>query len=289
MERIKIILINLFILLFYKRPKIMSADETVEKIIKNQASISRFGDGELDMMNLEKKVSLKFQKWDKRLQIRLIEVMKSKDERLIIGLPHAFDMKILCRMKKDSWEWWLKHLLLNLNQWYCVIDRKRVYGNASFTRCYIAFKDNKNCGMYFEKVKRIWQNRNIVIVEGEKSRVGVDNTLFNNTNSIKRILCPSIDAFSSYEKIKEQCMKQSKGTLFLIALGPTATVLAYDLHRLGYQAVDIGHIDIEYEWFLRKAKQKIPIKGRYVNEVEDKFEEITESDEYKKQVIARIE
>lgn len=30
--------------------------------------------------------------------------------------------------------------------------------------------------------------------------------------------------------------------MFLIAAGPTATILAYDLTLLGYQAVDIGHL-----------------------------------------------
>ena len=55
-------------------------------------------------------------------------------------------------------------------------------------------------------------------------------------------------------------MKKNK--LILIALGPTATVLSYDLNKLGYQAIDIGHADIEYEWYLRKAKKKIPIKNK---------------------------
>lgn len=267
----------------------MSAEETVDAILSNQLSISRFGDGELDMMARDRQISLRFQKWDATLQNRLTEIIKSRDDSIIIGLPHVFDGKTLYQMKKENREWWLKHLLLNLKQWYRMIDRKRVYGNASFTRCYIAFKDTTNCEMYFGKVKKIWQNRNIVIVEGEKSRVGVDNALFDNAGSVGRILCPSIDAFSKYGKIKEQCVKLPKDTLFLIALGPTATVLAYDLHKSGYQAVDIGHIDIEYEWFLRKADRKIPIKGRYVNEVEEKFEEIAENAEYKKQIIARID
>ena len=39
-----------------------------------------------------------------------------------------------------------------------------------------------------------------------------------------------------------------KSVLFLVALGPTATVLAYDLSKIGYQAIDIGHIDISFVW-----------------------------------------
>lgn len=48
----------------------------------------------------------------------------------------------------------------------------------------------------------------------------------------------------------------NKAKLVLIALGHTATVLAYDLAEVGYQAIDIGHIDIEYEWFLMRAPKK---------------------------------
>ena len=54
--------------------------------------------------------------------------------------------------------------------------------------------------------------------------------------------------------------------MILLALGPTSTVLTYDLYKLGYQVIDVGHIDIEYEWFLRKAKKRIQIDNKYVNE-----------------------
>ena len=54
----------------------------------------------------------------------------------------------------------------------------------------------------------------------------------------------------------------------MAALGPTATILAYDLAKDNYWTIDIGHIDIEYIWFLKKATEKIAIEGRHVNEAE---------------------
>ena len=60
-----------------------------------------------------------------------------------------------------------------------------------------------------------------------------------NINIIDKILC-----------------RESTDSIILIALGPTATVLAYDLSKRGYQAIDVGHIDIEYEWFLNNASKK---------------------------------
>ena len=61
-------------------------------------------------------------------------------------------------------------------------------------------------------------------------------------------------------------MSSETCNLVLIALGPTATVLAYDLSNLGYQAIDIGHTDIQYELFLRNATDMIQIPYKYVNE-----------------------
>lgn len=58
----------------------------------------------------------------------------------------------------------------------------------------------------------------------------------------------------------------STDKLILLSYGPTATILAYDLSKLGYQAIDIGHLDIEYEWFKQRATENIAIKGKFTNE-----------------------
>ena len=123
--------------------------------------------------------------------------------------------------------------------------------------------------------------------------VSVGNDLLADAASIKRILCPAENAFSSYDDIYTTALETiPKGDLVLIALGPTATVLAYDLFLAGYQAVDIGHIDISYEWFLRGVSgpdERIPIPGKYVNEaaggnvVEDSADE-----EYLSQIVASV-
>jgi len=82
-------------------------------------------------------------------------------------------------------------------------------------------------------------------------------------------------------------------------LGPTATILAYDLYKEGYQVVDIGHVDIEYEWYLRKATEKIKISGKYMgesgvmNQKEDEKEQRLnikdiKDEKYKNQIIAKL-
>ncbi len=96
--------------------------------------------------------------------------------------------------------------------------------------------------------------------------MGVDNDLLNNARAIRRILCPAENAFEKYEKIFDEARKVDQDVLVLIALGPAATVLSYDLFKAGFRALDVGHLDIEYEWFLRKATGKNAVYGKYVVE-----------------------
>ena len=81
-----------------------------------------------------------------------------------------------------------------------------------------------------------------------------------------------------------------KNVIVLSALGPTATVLAYDLTNSGIQTIDIGHLDVEYVWYKMQAKSKVSIPGKYVNESSDKFVEIDSKylETYKKEIIGVI-
>ena len=75
-------------------------------------------------------------------------------------------------------------------------------------------------------------------------------------------------------------------------MGPTATVLSYDLSLVGIQAIDIGHIDIEYMWFLNGAKTKTPVQGKFVNEARSNIDEVIDSDlnkKYQSEIIFTIE
>ena len=78
--------------------------------------------------------------------------------------------------------------------------------------------------------------------------------------------------------------------MILLALGPTATILAYDLSVMGYQAIDIGHIDVEYEWFKLGTREKIPLKGKYVNEAGELGKQVLDvtDENYNNQIICYV-
>lgn len=289
MFRQYLILKDKIVAFLFKSPNILDMNQTIKEIIDRRASVSRFGDGEFELI---RKKSIPFQDNDFLLSRRLCEVLKSNNDNLLIGLPKAFEKKDLEKRIESTqkiWEYCLSRNRLNI---YKHINRKNLYIDANFTRPYITFKNKNHCKSYFEDTKKIWENRDILFVEGEYSRLGVGNDLFNNSKSIKRILAPVKNAFSRYDKILNETIKYDKSNLILIALGPTATVLAYDLSKLGYQAIDIGHIDIEYEWFLKNAKEKIAIKNKYTNEVSDgkniETMKLMKDIKYEKQIVSKI-
>lgn len=248
---------------FHKPPLVESVDNTIEYIIKNKCSVSRYGDGEIKIVNGR---DISFQKADKLAVSMLREVLSSDVEGHIVCLADIFGDR--SRYLEKYTDYWKGHLDRYRKVWYKYIIKGKTYYNASFTRQYISLNDKSESQRIFERIIKIWDGRDIVIIEGEMTGLGVGNYLFSNTKSVKRILCPAKNAFDKYYEIINALKEVAtdSNTLVLIALGPCATALAYDIHKEGYQAVDIGHVDIEYEWFRRKSKEKIAIEGKFVNE-----------------------
>lgn len=256
---------NFWYIIFSKKQKVVphvaSIDETIRKITEEQCSVSRFGDGEI-LLTISK--SIGFQKGNPDLAKRLIEILQSKNDKHLICISDTFSE--LNRYTRSARRFWRTHFYLYGHLWDKYLLPERTYYNTFVTRPYMDYASKEKSEIWFLEMKKIWDNRDIVFIEGEKSRLGVGNDLFNNARSIRRILCPARNAFNSYDKIINEALKIEKGVLFLIALGPTATVLAYDLFKSGYQAIDAGHVDIEYEWFRMNAKRKVEVPSKFVNE-----------------------
>ena len=266
---------------------IATPEETIDKIIKDKVSITRFGDGEFDMIY---GIGMNYQKYDADLAKRLEEIIISQDDGIIIGIPNVVNLEYCDKYTGFATEFWPKWINKYKFKLVRLLKRNRKYYSAQITRFYLDYKDKSNVAEYVKKMKKIWDKKDVVIIEGEQSRLGIGNDLFDNMKSIQRIICPSENAFEIYDKIYNEALKIDKNKLVLLALGPTATVLAYDLFKAGYQAIDIGHVDIEYEWFLRKATKKIKIESKYVTEVKEGRENIQEvkDEKYKNEIVAII-
>ncbi|MCL9667434.1 GT-D fold domain-containing glycosyltransferase [Rosenbergiella epipactidis] len=262
----------------------------MDLLIKNEKiSICRYGDGELDLLLFQKKIN--FQKSNENLSLRLKQILfdVSNDNHCLVCLPDSF--RSIKNMRPSSRFYWYKYLSYNFLHINKILNENYVYGNASITRPYYDYKNNIKANEIFNKFQAIIKSKNILIIEGCGTRLGVGNDLLLVASSIKRITTVNKDAFSLYEKIYQEAVLHSAGVdLVLISLGPTATVLAYDLSRRGIRSIDTGHIDIEYEWMLKGADKKINIEGKNVNESGVEFEEGLESasQDYFDQIILHI-
>ena len=251
--------------IIYPMPKIATIEETVEKIVKDRCSVSRYGDGELNLMV---GTSIGFQQNDNRLAEKMKTILKVDDENFLVCLPDSIHGN--SGENKETRAWWNRFMRAHRKDWWELLKQEKKYYNTCITRFYLRYKDKSKTASRVNALKQIWQDRDIVFIEGYQSRLGVGNDLFDNAKSIKRILCPAQGAFSVYDEIIAETEKHiDKSALILIALGPTATAMAYDLYKMGYQAIDIGHIDIEYEWFRMGATSKVSVKGKYTNEATD--------------------
>ena len=225
-----------------------SVDETLNELLSNNKSITRFEDGEFKIIFGR---GTRFQKPNEKLKDKLLLALNSNIPNLLIGIVPLY------KNKNPFWVRFLNRYKFALGK---IINKNRIYYDSRVTRFYHC-KANKRIHNYIIKFKKIWNNRDILTIEGEKTRLGYGNDLFDNSKSIKRIICPIKNAFNAYDKIFNYITNVDidKDTLILISLGQTATALIYDIIKFGLknQVIDFGHFDIYYEFYLRNATKKI--------------------------------
>ena len=271
----------------FKGLNIIQKEKTLDEIIYNHKSLARFGDGEYRIIFGNNAF---FQRYNETLAKRLYKVLNSDEKNLLIGINIPWREKDLEERTIASQRMWTNFFTKYKLKISKIINKNKKYYSSTISRFYSTFKDKSNILKFIQKIKKIWDKRDILIIEGEKTRFGIGNDLLNNSKSITRILCPISDAFNLYDKILKTALKFDKNILILIALGPTASVLAYDLYKFNYQVVDIGHVDIQYEFYLRKVNNSIRIPYKYVSEARNGTINITNVTDinYYKQIAYKI-
>lgn len=242
--------------------KVLNIKETLDYIIEHQSSVARFGDGELDLIMGR---NIPYQKYDKRLAQRLKTILYTPSSaKFVVCLSDVFHN--LDRYTDYAQQFW-KNKLPEYSEILEKLGKKsNWFGSTFISRPYIDMKDKSNSANSFNLLKQLWDDRDVLIVEGKLSRSGVGNDLFDNARSIKRIIAPAKDAYDRYDELLWLTKYHAENRLILLMLGPTAKVMAYDLANDGYQALDIGHIDSEYEWFKMGATSKVDLPNKHTAE-----------------------
>lgn len=249
----------------FQNLKIMDSFESIQYIIDHRCSISRYGDGELSFFWGVKEG---YQEVNDKLVSSLKHVLQATDApNHIVGIPYYLkNVDGTVKLTRTFWGDFIRKFGKSLRP---LLSVDRTYIDTQISRFYKEYHDRNRSTKQLQMLKRIWDGRDVVIVEGNQSRTGVGNDLYDNAKSLQRILGYSTNGFSHYEKMLHAItshIKPEEGKLIILSYGPTATILAYDLAKFGYQAVDIGHLDIEYEWYQRGDMDGGVVKGKYTNE-----------------------
>lgn len=215
--------------------------ETLLVLRERRASIARYGDGELEIMIGR---GIYFQEYDPKLAKRLRAILGLAAPRFLVGIPNFEALQIKSRDRQERWRRYrilFSHLL----------TRDMEYHSAFVSRpsSILGLESEE----YFEEFRALWAGRDVVLVHNSAAVAG--HVLFREARSVAHIPCPAQNAFREYGAIYERAISflGTPDVLFLIAAGPTAGVLAWDLAERGAQALDIGHLTNAYDQFLRAS------------------------------------
>ena len=264
--------------------RILTIDETIQFMQNRGHSIVRFGDGEFMLMNGESINS--YQECDANLKNRLIEIFNSEEDNLLVCLPEP--IVGIDQYRHRSKVHWTYRLLTDAPMYAKLVAKGKVYGNSFVSRPYMIYRDKKKSGKWFNEIRNLFRDKDIVIIEGEYSRTGVGNDLFAEAKSVKRILCPSQNAYIKYNSILDEALKIDHNALIIVAIGPTGKVLTNDMVKHGYWVYDMGHIDSEYEWYKSKARNKTKVSNKHTADTKDEIIGECNDKAYIDSIIAKI-
>lgn len=218
-------------------PQVLNEDITMRTVLEQKASLARFGDGEL---RLCLGINIPNQTADPVLaeKLRHVLVHTCAEKGFCVGIPDLMpgtqkyeDFPYLHRvfMKKD------------FEPLYRSCPAEGPYYSSFVSRNDLVHRGKQ----YWDQFPAIHEGRHVVLVSGANRL----NGYLSNASAVTVVKCPVRNAFGEYARILAECTEVGRklreegrdDLVFILILGPTATVLAYDLHQLGYQAVDVGH------------------------------------------------
>lgn len=229
------------------KPHIVNMEETMKTLVNTEKSLIRMGDGELILAAGGRNIV--FQHADERLKERLIEILESDDEHIMIALSTWFWYKIL--PIKRGWDWSLSEYPAAR----VVADEHLVPGKTYYDAeiSLIYGLTGKNTQAWYEQWRRIWQDKEIAVICGDRVFDKLIYNVFDNAAHIEYLYVPTRNAFDEYDDILDAASKININKIICIMAGPTAKVLAFDLCRhYGFRCLDVGHLAKDYDCWKRQ-------------------------------------
>lgn len=203
-------------------PNVLSIPDTI-KLLQGGASLARLGDGEFNLALGKKKIC--YQDNSPELKKRMQEILSSPNGKCLVGIP-----------PRPTTVGFFREYFTRYPRVLSMMRLRDTYANANISRN----SDFLVTGI--PEYRKIWEGRTVVFIYSSAGRFEITPEIFSNIKKHYHIDIGPRNAFEEYDRIMTAAKKYPRDYLFLIACGPAATVFAYDLAALGYQAIDIGHL-----------------------------------------------
>ncbi len=219
--------------------RVIGERETLQTIRDRRASIARNGDGELEIMIGR---GIYFQEYHPELARRLRAILRAATPQFLVGIPN-FDAHHLTReSKRASWERYRR-------MFSYLIDPACEYHSTAVSRPgSVVGLDHAE---HYCNFASLWSGRDVVLVHHTDVTA---HPIFREARSVRHVPCRGEHAFREYPALLEKtaALANIPDVIFVIAAGPTAGVLAWDLAARGAQALDVGHLTSAYDEFVQK-------------------------------------
>lgn len=225
---------------------VLNPKETVQILEQKAVSLIRYGEGEISLIRGE---GIPFQSYDEKLAGRLKELLRTQEEGLCIGIPYYFlhPVKNLTpyAMQRALAVAVQRSVLLrgcNRNTQYldaCVMNAYQTYAKYDFKS-------------HYNQMQALLSGRDVTVVCGEEILDRLQYKALDVCKSAVYVYGPAMNAYSEYDALLDKVLKTDKNRLVLVAMGPTAKALVYDLYKAGYQAWDMGHYFKDYDAYMRR-------------------------------------
>ena len=241
------------------KPEILDDADTIDRLLTSPKSFVRFGDGELEILLGH---SIPFQKWEERLAKILKEALASDGEHCLIGLPDYYHLDT--NVGETALYWFLSVAPRYRDLIGKLANHDHAYISTNFTIPYINQKnvDREAMDTRYEKIQNLFLGRDVVIFAGDRVFGKLSYNVFERARSVKKVICPSQNAFACYDQILAMARQFPMETTLCFILGPTATAAAFDLSKEGRIAWDVGHLAKDYDAY----RKSVPRTNESVNE-----------------------
>lgn len=213
---------------------------TLGLILKEHVSLARYGDGEFKLCWGKHQKS---QAPNTAIQLRLREILLNERADLLVGIPNIWDAEALKSMPHEKREFWKRYSGKRVTD---LLSPDAIYASSFVSRPDSAPTIDKP--EYWQRWQEVWSGKRVLLVQGQRANFNKAG-LLNTASHVTTWRGPDRDAFNNYPSLLGKITHESKrarADLIVLALGPTATVLAADLSDSGYWALDLGHMGMCY-------------------------------------------